>query len=344
MFKLLKYSILVFLFEFVSCDTAKVEIEENARINYDSLRRLDSMLKSIDISTIKETDDYFKQFIDTTFYSIKFQAWQSADELILTVNYLADTINGDTTATKYYYFETELYRNDKKLKTNFGNMLDYYNAYNNHYYLKTGKISVEIPIIKYNKSQNINLPIWHLQSDTLPSFDINLSCKLYYFERITNLGNKNLHELIDKNAKPILTLNTNVNLKNYNYNVKQLIIDSVELNDGRVYDFGLYGRPDLFYTLYTPYSTVTSNTDNQFTGGTSSINDICLFLRKPAGNLIMFLKDEDVLYHDNLEAIRFFYNKRDSSYHFTMDSSLYWPNLNQVNFTIKEYKNKSVKH
>lgn len=326
----------------MSCGPAKIEEEENTRINYDSLRRIDSILRSIDISTIKKSDDYYQQFVDTTFYSIKFGAGQSADQLILNIDYLPDTINGDTVASKYYYIELELYHNNKKLKTHFDNMLDYYSCYNNGYYFRKGIIDVEIPITKYYKSKNVILPIWHLQTDTLANFDIELRGKLYYFDKVTNLGNKNIRELIKKDTKPILTLNKSINLKNYRYYIKKLSIDSVTLNSGRVYDFGLYGKPDLFYTLYTPYSTVVSNTDDQFGGGTTSIKDIYLFLRNPTGDLILFLKDEDVMYHDDLEAVRFFYNRNDSSYHFTMDSSLYWPNLFKINFSINQYKNNKL--
>ncbi len=331
--KLIRNVALVFILQLLACRPSPSVVQEEPKVNYDSLRKIDSIERSLDYSSIIIEDEYYKKLVDTTFNSIKLQIQQNRDELTFYLYYLADTLNGDSIAKNYYYLQVDLLKNKKQLKRHFYSMLSYYNYYDSYYYSNHGKLEWEKAINKYSKSKEMTLPIWHLQNDTLPTFDMTINFKLFVIDSLTYKKTDNLYRLGKKLGKPICTFNKTIQLKNYTYYIKKLVLDSVYLCD-KVFDVGLYGKPDLFYTLYTPFNSTTSSTDEQFYFGKPDIRKMYVFLQQPKGEMILYLKDEDVMYHDFLEGVRFKYGSNDSSYAFKFDSTLYNINIKRLYFSL----------
>jgi hypothetical protein len=304
---------------------------KKAKAFNDSIRRADSLEYLLESYSIQKEDSFYKKLFDTSFSAIHIKIHQSGDILKLFFNHYPDTLDKDTNTVKYYELTVDLLKDKKILKRQYTYMLGYYGYRSRDYNFEEDKtIHFVRAVNKVEPPADIEIPIWHIQYDTLPELEVTCLFKLSYNERkITNTKTKGL-------TKNIATFKKSVYLKNYKYSVKEFTLDSVHFPYSGDFDAGLFNKPDLFYNLYTPFNSLSSPTDEQFKGGIPDIRKMYLFLRQTEGDIILHFKDEDVIYHDFLGALRFSYSSNDSSYHFKFDTSFYKTKLSEVHFSLKK--------
>lgn len=322
-----------------SCIPTNFEKETQTKINQDSIKRLDSILESINQYSIKIKDKYARHFLDTTFNDIKVSLQQYSDAFYVDVNYAALPTNTDTLAKNYYFAVISLKNLNSKKLNKFKSMLRYYNYCDDNEYLKYNAVDFVAPIVHSNKHSEYSWPMWHLQTDNQSETELVVNFKLYTIDSTTYKKTNNLHASQAKYNKPIWNFNKRIKLKNYTYYIKEFSIDSVTLLD-KAYDFGLFAKPDLYFNLFTPNNSLTSTTDEQYTDDVAEINSMYLFLTEPKGPIILKFYDEDVLYHDFLGGLRFNYNQADSNYAFKFDSINDNTDIRKLSFSLKNIKEK----
>lgn len=298
----------------------------------DSLRRLDSLRYLITPERIQKQDKYFQSLIDTTIADLKIEAYQSADVFKIETRYLCEKNVCDSVAKNFYLAEVKFLKNGKQLETYNSKELKYSGYYSDYDYIKSGSLIFESPIKAISPPDIKSLPLWHFSCDTSSFIEFELRFNLIKVDSMTYRNEKTLKTI--KRLKPEVSFLKKIKLKNYQYIVKELVMDTTTILN-YAFDFGLFGDADLYYNLYSAYDNITSNTDEQFRGGVPNIHPCKLFLRYSKGELIMHLMDEDLINHDFLKGIHFSYGERDSHYVFKYDTSIYSTNFERICFSIK---------
>ncbi len=317
---------------YTSCFRQGKDSQELDTREVDSLRRLDSLRYLITPERIQKTDKFFQIFIDTTIVDLKIEAYQTGDVFKIETRCLCEKNDCDSIAKNFYITEVKFIKNGKQLNTYNSAELKYSDYYSGYDYIKTGSLIFESPIKSFSPPDIKSLPIWHFSVDTAGFIEFELCFNLVMVDSMTFRKENTLKTF--KRLKPEYSFLKKIKLKNYQYIVKELEMDTLTILN-YAYDFGLFGDADLYYNLFSSYDKITSNTDEQFRGGVPKINSCKLFLREPKGELIMHLMDEDLINHDFLKGIHFSYIERDSHYVFKFDTSKHTTNFERICFSIK---------
>ncbi|MCA6434843.1 MAG: hypothetical protein IM600_12675 [Bacteroidetes bacterium] len=327
-----RFIFLSFVIIGTSCFRSRGVVEKISQHEIDSIRRLDSLNYLITPSRIQKNDKFYNGLLDTTIHELRLEVYQQADVIKISSKFNCNSVQCDSVAKKYYLTEVKFFKDGKSLKTYNSSELYYSEYYSGIDYLDSKSLIFESPVSSFSALKEKSLPVWHLTSDTSKAFNLELQFKVVLIDSATYRKNDVLK--IIKQLKPIVQFTKKIQLKNYHYTIKEIVLDSVFLLD-KVFDAGLFGKADLYYDLFTANNTIRSNTDEQCSNSRTSIETRKLFLKEPSGEIIMHFMDEDVIYHDFLEGIHFAYGERDSQYVFRFDTSYYTTNIERIYLTIK---------